>query len=643
MPEILFLAPYHDIAEVAREICREDENSDIVIEVARMDEAVNRARHAGKEGFHVIICRGVTTWKIRNSGVDLPVVDVLIGGYDIVKAYFEAKKIGDRIGIVDVEEVIAGIDSFEEVVEDKIIKYACSNDLEDISKGVQYLRQQGADVVMGKVAMANEARRQGLLSVVISSGLDSVRRAIYEARRVNIVRNQEMKRAEQFKAILEFSYDGIIALDKEGKITVFNKASETISGWKAEKAIGQYITSVIPKAYCHKLLQTGKADIGEILDIGNAKVIANRVPIIVDNKVEGVVTTFQQIERLQKIEGKVRRQLAERGLVAKYTFESIIGESYAVKNAVHLAQEYAGVDSTVLIYGQTGAGKEMFAHSIHNASRRKNEPFVAVNCAALPENLLESELFGYVEGAFTGARKEGKAGMFEMAHKGTFFLDEVGEMSPMLQARLLRVIEQGEVMRLGDSSIIPVDVRLIAATHRNLKHMVEQGQFREDLFYRLNVLSIKVPPLKDRGNDIIQIAYRFLNEFCSRRGKNSGRFSPEAEKMLLNYSWPGNLRELRNAMERLALRSWKEFVEHSDIANVLLLDDEISIDKMIAPGEINPNGIGTNGEHGYQDNWINTVEKQVIKKVLEETRGNKAEAARRLGISRTTLWRKLQS
>ncbi|HVJ48963.1 sigma 54-interacting transcriptional regulator [Desulfitobacterium sp.] len=645
MPDILFLAPYPDIAQVAQKIC--EGTNDITIAVARMDEAVERARAAEQNKYHVLVSRGVTGWKIRNSGIALPLVEVSIGGYDIVRAYFEAKKMGKKIGIVDVEEVVNNldIDSFAEIVDDTILKYTCCNDLEDISKGIQSLREQGVEVVMGKVAMANEARRQGMNSVVISSGLDSVRQAINEARRVNMVRKQEMKKAEQFKAILDFSYDGIIALDKVGKITVFNKAAEKASGWNAEKAIGKYITNVIPKAHCQKLLETGEPEIAEFLEIGETKVIANRVPIIVDNKVEGVVTTFQQIERLQKLEGKVRRKLADRGLVTKYNFDDILGNSLAIKNTINLASEYSEVDSTVLIHGQTGSGKEMFAHSIHNASKRKNEPFVAVNCAALPESLLESELFGYVEGAFTGARKAGKAGMFEMAHKGTLLLDEVGEMSPMLQARLLRVIEQGEVMRLGDSSIIPVDVRLIAATHRNLRQMVEQSKFREDLFFRLNVLSLNVPPLRVRGSDIILIAYKFLNEFCSRRGKPLGKFSAEVEDILLNYDWPGNLRELRNAMERLAMRSWQEEIKLEDISSALLLDEEISSPGnclIIAKKVINKE-IDNNPEQGFNDNWMSTVEKQVIKQVLVETGGNKTEAARRLGISRTTLWRKLQS
>ncbi len=647
MPEILFLAPYSDIAQVAQKVCKG--SHDVAIKVSRMDAAVELARKAEKTGYHVLITRGVTCWKLRNAGIDLPLVEVSIGGYDIVRAYFEAKKMGRRIGIVDVEEVVDNLDldAFAEVVKDELVKYTCHNDLEDISKGVQYLREQGVDVVMGKVAMANEAGRQGMKSVVISSGMDSVRRAIEEARRVNFVRKQEMKKAEQFKAILEFSYDGIIALDREGKITVFNKAAETISGWKAEDAIGKYITHVIPNAGCQKLLNSGQAEIAEFLEIGDTKVLANRVPIIVDHKIEGVVTTFQQIERLQKLEGKVRRKLADRGLAAKYRFSDILGNSTALVNAKNLAKEYAGVDSTVLIQGATGSGKEMFAHAIHNASKRENEPFVAINCAALPESLLESELFGYVEGAFTGARKGGKAGVFEMAHRGTLFLDEVGEMSPMLQARLLRVIEQGEVMRLGDSSILPVDIRLIAATHRDLRKMVESNAFREDLYFRLNVLSLKIPPLQVREQDILLIAYRFLNEFCSRRGKIMGRFTSVAEKALLNYTWPGNLRELRNAMERLAMRAWQEEITAEEISNVLLMDEGVthSVEKRpAAPMTQNPvyKTFSFEPPTASGDKVMNQLEKQVILQVLEDVGGNKTEAARRLGMSRTTLWRKLQ-
>ncbi|MFA6807512.1 MAG: sigma 54-interacting transcriptional regulator [Eubacteriales bacterium] len=641
MAEIMFIAPYPELADIAFNVCTNDK--DVDIKIARMDKAVGIVAEAQENGCQVIISRGVTSWEIKRSAVELPVVDVLIGGYDILRAYYEAREIGVKIGIVDVEEITLGLSSFEEIVKDNLIKYTCQNELEDISKGIEYLKEMGADVVIGKIAMANVARKNGMKSVVITSGYEAVRRAIYEARRVNVIRKQEKRKAEQLKAILNFTYDGILALDKNGKITVFNRVCEQLTGYKADKAIGSYITDVIPKAHCQSLLDTGKPELGEILEIGIAKVVANRVPIIVDNKVEGVVTTFQQVDRLQKMENKVRRKLADRGLAAKYSFQDIMGKSESITNTIKLAQDYSLVDSTVLIYGQTGSGKEMFAHAIHSASKRKNQPFVAINCAAFPESLLESELFGYVEGAFTGAKKGGKAGVFEIAHRGTLFLDEVGEMSPMLQARLLRVIEQGEIMRLGDSSILPIDVRLVAATHRNLSNMVVQNEFREDLYYRINVLSIKVSSLRDRGKDIIMIARKFLKEFCDRQGKDIGIFSLEAERILLQYEWPGNIRELKNAMERISMLTSGKTVEKKDVIKALLLEQsendlEVFFDKS-----------KKEDMNDLEDNMANMLykergllERQVVLKILRECNGNKTEAAKHLGISRTTLWRKLQ-
>jgi PAS domain S-box-containing protein len=470
--EIAFIAPYEDLAHIARQVSLEL-GLDLSIHVARMEEGANLARDLARNGCQVIVSRGVTAWLIQQA-VDLPVVDVPIGGYDILRAYYQAKQFGGPIGIADVPDVIQGLESLETILGDTFLKYTLKNQDDDIRRGILALKEAGAEVIIGKIAMAREARNFGLNSVIITSGKETVYQALKEAQRVLQVRHQEKRRAEQLKAILDFAYDGIIALDEEGRITVFNPVAEKLSGWRAGDAIGRPVTEVIPNAQCHILLKTGKPELGELLDIGNTRVVANRVPIIVDGRTVGVVTTFQNISSLQSLEHKVRRRLAGRGHVAKYTFADILGESPALKEAVRLAREYASVQSTVLIHGETGSGKEMFAHAIHLAGPRQDGPFVAVNCAALPENLLESELFGYAEGAFTGARKGGKPGLFELAHEGTIFLDEIGEMSPRLQARVLRVLEEGEIMRLGDDRIIPVNVRVIAATHRNLAQMVKE-------------------------------------------------------------------------------------------------------------------------------------------------------------------------
>ncbi len=651
MGEILFISPYLELAEIALKVVGKED--DVDIKVTRMDEAVTLAHQAERQGYQVIVSRGLTASKIKQSGIELPVIDIGIGGYEILRAYNDAKKIGNKVGIVDVEDVIMGLSSLEKIIDDRLVKYTCENDLDDVVKGIDHLKACGVDVVIGKIAMAREARAKGMEAVIITTDNEAVRMSILEARRVNKVRKQEKRKAEQLKAMLNFTYDGIIALDKDGKIIVFNKVAEELSGWSAENAINRNVTEVIPAAGCHHLLKSGRPELGAVFEIGNVKVAGNRVPIIVDNQIEGVVTTFQKLDVLQKIESKVRRKLSDKGLTARHGFIDILGKSSTLLSTVALAKEYAAIDSTVMIYGRTGTGKEIFAQAIHNASRRKNEPFVAISCAALPESILESELFGYVEGAFTGARKGGKAGVFEMAHGGTLLLDEVGEMSLVLQARFLRVIEQREIMRLGDSRILPVNVRLVAATHRDLRDLVSRQLFREDLYYRLNVLSLSVPTLKEREGDVLIIADKFLREFYDMQGKSYGIFSSEASQLLLDYDWPGNIRQLRNVMERLSVMTAGGLIGAHEVRQALQIPDHVpdhanTGERRTQPGGKRPEPIvsTTDPQSSVRDQALCQVkasyEKQLILKVLEECNGSKARTASRLGISRTTLWRKLQ-
>ena len=530
--------------------------------------------------------------------------------------------------------MIIGLPSLENIIDDKLVSYTCRNNLEDIVNGIKYLKSENIDVVIGKIAMFREARASGLEAVMITSGLETVRTAIMEARRVAKVRKQEKRKAEQLKTMLSFSYDGIIVLDKEGKITLLNRVAEELSGWSAEKAINHNVVDVIPAADCQYLLETGTSELGVVFEIGNIKVVGNRVPIIVDGVVEGIVTTFQKIDELQKIESKVRRQLSDKGLKAVSRFSDIIGNSPAIRSTLELAKKYAKTESTILIYGRTGSGKELFAQAIHNESRRRMEPFVAINCAALPESILESELFGYVEGAFTGASRGGKAGVFEMAHGGTLLLDEIGEMPPLLQSRFLRAIEQKEVMRLGDNRILPVNVRIIAATHCDLQAMVKANQFREDLYYRLNVLSLIIPDLKDRDSDIIGIAEHFLKEFYDMQNKPYRKISAQAVQLLLKFNWPGNIRQLRNVMERLAVMTISD-----SIIGVAEVDKALQIPDLSRPEDFSQ-------KEGICENFLEKErlvhEKHAIIEILEKCDGNKTLAAHKLGISRTTLWRKLQ-
>ena len=313
---------------------------------------------------------------------------------------------------------------------------------------------------------------------------------------------------------------------------------------------------------------------------------------------------------------------------AKYSFNDIIGGSAAIRSTVDRIRKFSQVDSNVLLTGETGTGKEILAQSCHNSSGRSKGPFVAVNCAALPENLLESELFGYVEGAFTGAIRGGKAGLFEMAHQGTIFLDEVSEIPLRLQGRLLRVLQEREIMRVGDDRVIPVDVRVISATNRDLKKLTATNEFRRDLLYRLDVLHVQVPPLRERREDIPLLLRHFFLLYSRKFRKTIEKVSPAAESLLREYEWPGNIRELRNACEQLTVLSEKNTIEAEDVLRVV---DFGPLPKP-APAS-NPLSAAPAPDL--------TPDPAAIRQALQVTGGNKTKAAQMLGISRTTLWRKL--
>ncbi|MGG4441062.1 sigma-54 interaction domain-containing protein [Brevibacillus fortis] len=420
------------------------------------------------------------------------------------------------------------------------------------------------------------------------------------------------------QAILDASHDGIIAVDRDSIIIGVNKNAMEILGLPGN-IVGQKITRYIPNSDMLRILATGKKEIGDIATILNRQIIINRLPIVVDGEIVGAVSTFKEITDIQKMEMRIRKQSMESGLEAKFRLEDIVGESPAIREAKEWAETFARTDATVLIQGETGTGKELFAQGIHLSSQRATGPFIPVNCAALPGNLLESELFGYEEGAFTGARKGGKPGLFELAHGGTLFLDEIGEMSIPIQALLLRILQEKKVRRISGERIVPVDVRIIAATNRDLERLVEEKQFRSDLYFRLNVLTLELPALRERIEDIPQLVASIIGEIKERENKRHLKVEEAVFHVLKQYDWPGNVRELRNVVERMVLLCKNEALSKEDTAFF--------------------------AKKLYQrqsDRDQEEREAEVIRKVLAETKGNKGEAAKILGMDRSTLWRKMK-
>ncbi|MCT4631677.1 MAG: sigma 54-interacting transcriptional regulator [Firmicutes bacterium] len=373
----------------------------------------------------------------------------------------------------------------------------------------------------------------------------------------------------EFDSLLNVLDHGIIAIDHNGIIHSFNKRAQEILDIEMDNAIGKTFERVVPEIPFNQVIEYEKAIEGKLLKINNKNISATVVPVITMKKVTAVLAMINNFTEEEHLQHKLRAQLLGKGHKAKYRFSNIIGDSEAMKNLRKIAQKMAKSDSSVLIMGESGTGKELFAQAMHNESKRNDYQFVAVNCAALPESLLESELFGYEEGAFTGARKGGKPGLFELAHKGTLFLDEIGEMALGLQSRLLRVIQEREVMRIGSDQVINIDIRLIAATNKNLKVLVKEGKFRQDLYYRLNVLPLRTIPLRDRRDDIPEIIENIKDEL-----KLKFKFSNESLCHLKKLKWEGNVRELRNYVEYLAYLD-KDIIYPEDMP---FLDEEYDED-----------------------------------------------------------------
>lgn len=420
------------------------------------------------------------------------------------------------------------------------------------------------------------------------------------------------------QAILDASHDGIIAVDRDSIIIGVNKNAMEILGLPGN-IVGQKITRYIPNSDMLRILATGKKEIGDIATILNRQIIINRLPIVVEGEIVGAVSTFKEITDIQKMEMRIRKQSMESGLEAKFRLEDIVGDSSAIREAKEWAETFARTDATVLIQGESGTGKELFAQGIHLSSQRATGPFIPVNCAALPGNLLESELFGYEEGAFTGARKGGKPGLFELAHGGTLFLDEIGEMPIPIQALLLRILQEKKVRRISGERIVPVDVRIIAATNRDLERLVEEKQFRSDLYFRLNVLTLELPALRERLEDIPLLVASIMREIKERENKRHLKVEEAVFHVLKQYDWPGNVRELRNVVERMVLLCKNDALGKEDTA--------FFAKKLYQ-------------RQSYRDQ--EEREAEVIRKVLAETKGNKGEAAKILGMDRSTLWRKMK-
>ncbi|WP_246346116.1 sigma-54 interaction domain-containing protein [Sedimentibacter hydroxybenzoicus] len=436
------------------------------------------------------------------------------------------------------------------------------------------------------------------------------------------------------KDILDNAYQGIVLVDNEGKIVKWNY--EQLFGIKEEDVLGKPVEEIIENTRLHIVIKTGQKELYDIQRIQGHDMIASRTPIIKNGKIIGAVGTvlFKDIKEVKELASKIKtlentvniyKKELGKMYCANYSFDDIITQNQKVIEMKDIALKAANSSSTILIEGESGTGKEFFAHAIHHASIRKKSPFIRINCAAIPHELLESELFGYESGAFTGAKKEGKIGKLELANGGTVLLDEISSLPFSMQAKLLRVLEEREFERIGGNAAIKVDIKVIACTNEDLDKLVEQNRFRQDLYYRLNVVKINIPPLRERIEDIELLCQDILNKQLDI-GFNSKKVSEKSILALKLYDWPGNVRELRNVLERAAN------ISTGNIITMQHLPDFIS-EKLIFEEQ--------KSDNKYLKDNIAKAEINAIMYALKEANGNRTEAAKILGIHRTALYKKL--
>lgn len=636
MHTIAFLTPSEAIGERVLRLTEELKPYKLDVYDGSADMALESAACAIEAGgLEVIVARGSAALAVSRAYPDIPVIPIPVSGQDLVRALDEAKKVTGlerpRIGLMAFPFILADTEYLAGLLNIDLHIYKLFGN--DSYEAILKAKKDGIELVIAGNTTSALARQHGLLTVFLESGDVSLNMALQEAYRVGQVRVLERAAVQKFRTILDVSRDGVLILDTQGQIEMANQAAMNILQL-ITSPVGLDAKSIFPKETVDLVVKEGNPVLDEVVTFAGRALLVNLTPLWVEGTIVGAVATLQKVEAISALETKIRKSLLAKGMVNQYTFASIRSTSPQMTRVVSQARKYAATNNAVLIMGETGTGKELFAQAIHAASPQSHGPFVAVNCAALPPTLLESELFGYEEGAFTGARRQGKPGLFELANGGTIFLDEISEMDHYGQTRLLRILQERSSLRLGGDKYTAVTARVIAASNRDLYAHMLAGKFREDLLYRLNTLTLAVPPLREREGDVVYLAKLFVEERMPWGGK-ALQFTPAMQNRLRAHHWRGNIRELRAVIERLIL--WTE-------------NGQITMDMLEESLKPTPDFTG----HSPLAEAIPTIppavfqardsvdERNDILRALKATGGNQVQAAVLLGIHRGTLYRKMR-
>ncbi len=654
MHNITFIAPHTEIYNIATEVAAELGLSKMVsVVTSTLAECLNITRQAQKDGADVIVARAWTADLIVSSDIAIPVVYIPIGVQDLAETLYQAR---DKTGLQDPHIALIGSPqmcgeyaTFAKILGMNLVMYhskSTKNSLEDV---VREAVSNGADMIVGGITSTLKAQQLGVPSSLLVSGKESVRQALQEAEKIVYARKLEQIEQQKLLAILNASRDGIISVNSHGAITLINSTAMRILRLRND-VVGILVEDVFALPNITQYIQKGVALQDEMLTVSHVDILFSLLPIRIRGESIGSIITLQERSSIAALGKKIQK--ASDDFKAQYTFADIRGKSQAICSAIEKAKRYARSLYSILIIGETGTGKELFAQAMHNASPFSEGPFVAVNCGAFAPSLLESELFGYEAGAFTGATSKGKVGLFEMAHEGTLFLDEISEMDMHGQSRLLRILEERSIMRLGGTKEIKVHLRIIAASNVNLYERVQKGLFRQDLYYRLKVLSVHLPPLRQRVGDVELLADIFLKAV----GAYHVRLDAQALRMLQRHTWPGNVRELRYTMESLRMDCQNELIDSKLVQDILVpyfpsvemaMENEPSKDLLVPYATPLCAENEPIREHFPKDQQDKKDTKQILSRehllmLLEENHWHQGRVAESLNINRSTLYRQMK-
>ena len=650
-PTFIITSPNPQFTEMALSVSEEFQFKAVIIE-AVLEEAVQEILAACRaHDVSAIISRGGTAHMIRER-LDIPVLVAEASDFDILTSLLDAAAVSEEIAYVLSADY--SIDELSWVTERFKIKMRPYpfKDGPELTAAIVQAKSDGYKVVVsGSDSARRICREHDLPCFLVNTSRRTMVELVRRARLIREVRDREIAHNQRLQTTFNLVPEGVFFLDEKDRVSLVNERGlELLELAEAGEIVGRPLSRFIDNPAFETLIRGRRRHSGRVLDFSGKTMLLHSAPVYVQNDYLGTVLSLQRASEVEKLEHRVRREVHSSGLTAKTTFKELesVARAPAMVACLARARQYAVTNGTILITGESGVGKELMAQSIHNGSDRRGQAFVPINCAALPLTLLESELFGYEEGAFTGAKRGGKPGYFELAHGGTLFLDELGLLPLHVQMQLLRVLQSKEVLRVGGRKMIPVDVRVVAATNSDLSKAVAEGSFRQDLYYRLNVLSVEIPALRRRPEDIALLAASYLPKFARENNKNVADLSPELLRALRRHDWPGNVRELLNYLMRLVV---------SSSGPVLTLDDlaasDIRLDGSDMPEKSELAAVPTLEKAGRAEaldeglihltpGSLEAMENEIIRWHMRRYKGNRQKVCQELGLSRTTLWKKLK-